>query len=87
MQVEGQHFSLLGGKNLFNYPACFLVDDYGVLIVRISLVAERSVGKNSLTVCKLGVPRGLDLAACVFRKPLISSLRIKHDSLTGRYAR
>ena len=66
------------GKNLFNYPACFLVDDYGVLIVRISLVTERCVCEHPLTICKLCPKCGLDLAACVFREPLIG------DGLFGK---
>ena len=58
-------------ENLFDDPLGVLVNDKGVFPFRVTLVPERSISENSLTVCKLGVQRGLDLAACVFRKPLI----------------
>ena len=65
-------------ENLLYDPLCFLVNDEGVFLFLVSLVAEGRVGKNSLTVCKLGVQRGLDLAAGIFRKPLIE------DGLFGK---
>ena len=72
-------------KDFLNDPFRFLVDDEGVFLFWVALVTERRVGKYPLTVCKLGVQRGFDLAAGIFRKPLISSLRIKHDKLKLRY--
>ena len=74
-------------ENLLHDPLGVLVNDKGVFLFRVALVAERSISENTLTVSKLGVQRGLDLAAGIFRKPLISSLRIKHDKFTGQYAR
>ena len=61
-------------KDFLNDPFRFLVDDEGVFLFRVALVTERRVGKYPLTVCKLGVQRGFDLAAGIFRKPLIEQV-------------
>ena len=58
-------------KDSLDNPLGFLVNDKGIFLLRVALVAERRIGKYPLSVCKLGVQRGLNLAACVFRKPLI----------------
>ena len=65
-------------KDFLNDPFRFLVDDEGIFLIRVKLVPERRIGKYPLSVCKLGVQRGLNLAACVFRKPLIG------DGLFGK---
>ena len=58
-------------EDFLDDPLGVLVNDEGIFLIRVALVAERRIGKYPLSVCKLGVQRGLNLAACVFRKPLI----------------
>ena len=58
-------------EDFFHNPLGVLINDKGVFLFRVTLVAERSISENSLAICKLGVQRGLDLAAGIFRKPLI----------------
>ena len=65
-------------KDSLNDPLSFLVNHKGVFLVRVTLVAERRIGKDSFAICKFGVQRGLDLAAGILRKPLVG------DGLFGK---
>ena len=61
-------------KDLFYDPAGFLVDYDPIAVVRIALVAERSMSKHILSGKELRFQRGLYLAARVFGVPFVEQV-------------
>ena len=66
-------------EDFFHNPLRVLVNDEGVFLIRVALVAERRIGKDSLAVCKLGVQRSLNIAARVFRESLIEQILKRNE--------
>mgnify|MGYP006070656235 CR=1 FL=1 len=74
-------------ENAFDYQRRRFIHDPLCLVLRVFTVAERNIGGQGNAAFTLCLIDGTDLAAGVLGEKLVSSLRIKHDKLTGRYAR
>ena len=73
--------------DLLNDPAGFLVYGQCVLDFGMADISQRRISEGSFSGSKFGTESRFYLAAGILCEPFVSSLRIKHDKLTGRYAR